>query len=203
MFDNFFFSPKRLQMIPGEWCVVRCGNEQLGLCLPATSVSRGLRESWTSQKKCIFLFDCFWIFRTDFLSVFLHTNLVWEDRKKDEFTLWKWNHKTWPGKVEVRDFFLPKASTLTIKARHPILVHRAFLILQFIADHFYVTTSLLTSLQFLSVILSFERDFVFWAWFCLLSVILSFCLEFLRTKAWFCLLSVILTFERDLLIYAM
>ncbi len=79
------------------------------------------------------------------------------------------------------------------------------------------TTSLLTSLQFLSV----KRDFVFWAWFCLLSMISSFERDFVFWAwfrlfdtnsyvkkrdfvfwAWFCLLSVISSFERDFVFWA-
>ena len=60
-----------------------------------------------------------------------------------------------------------------------------------------VFKSLLTSLQFLSV----KRDFVFWAWFRLLSMISSFERDFVFW-AWFRLLSVISSFEREFVIYA-
>ncbi len=87
-----------------------------------------------------------------------------EDRKQDEFTLWKMKSQNLTQK-RWSNFFSPKASELAIKARHPKSVQSVFYISDFIADRFYVTRSLLTSLQFLSVISSFERDFVFWAWF--------------------------------------
>ena len=62
---------------------------------------------------------------------------------------------------ELKFFFSPKASELAIKARNPKLVPSISYISDFIADRFYVTTSLLMSLQFLGVISSFERDFIF------------------------------------------
>ena len=113
----------------------------------------------------------------------------------------KWNHKTWPERVEVI-FFPPKASELAINARHPKLVQRVSYISDFIAGRFYLTTSLLMSLQFLSVILSFECDFVFWAWFRLLSVISSFERDFIFLPRIPTYKSVILSFERDFVFWA-
>ncbi len=105
-------------------------------------------------------------------------------------------------------FFPPKASELAIKARHPKLVQSVSYISDspptvFTLPHLYLRHySFWAWFRLLSVILSFERDFVFWAWFRLFATNSYVKKSDFVFWAWCHLLSMISSFERDFVIYA-